>query len=281
MLAIRYEGPITARVTVGGVELALRFLHRGYGIARSAVIYHANPLKRRRARAFYRQFVRPGGLCFDIGAHLGDRTLHFLALGARVVAVEPQPAPLGVLRRLVGRNPRVVLVGAALGARPGEAELAIDPRNPTVASLSAHWRAEVARRPGFAGIDWRERVRVEVTTLDTLIAAHGVPDFCKIDVEGFEAEVVTGLGTPLPALSFEYVPASLASALAVLERLQVLAPYRFNRTLGESMRFVAPAWRSGADMAIELRALPLDAPSGDVYARLSPGGAMAAAVGLA
>src|SRR5579883_3168360 len=109
-----------------------QILRRGYGLARSAVIYHGNPVKRRRARAFYRAFVRAGDLCFDIGAHLGDRTGHFLALGARVVAVEPQPGPLAVLRRLYGRDPRVLLVAEAVGASSGWAELAIDPANPTV-----------------------------------------------------------------------------------------------------------------------------------------------------
>jgi len=248
-----------------------RLLEHAYGLARSAVIYHGNPLKRRRAREFYRQFVRRGGLCFDVGAHLGDRTLHFLALGARVVAVEPQPAPLAVLRRLFGRNPRVQIVDRALGAAPGEAELAIDPRNPTVASLSPEWRAQVARDRRFAGIDWRERRRVAVTTLDALIAEHGLPDFCKIDVEGFEAAVLEGLGTPLPALSFEYVPAALAGAFAALARLEALGRYRFNRSPGESMRFSALEWRSGAAMAEELRRLSLADEAGDVYARLVRG----------
>ncbi|HUH84859.1 MAG TPA: FkbM family methyltransferase [Stellaceae bacterium] len=247
-----------------------RFLERSYGIARSAVIYHGNPLKRRRARAFYRQFVREGALCFDIGAHLGDRTLHFLVLGARVVAVEPQPAPLAVLRRLVGRNPQVVLLGCALGADAGEAQLAIDPKNPTVASLSADWRTEVGRMPSFAGIEWRDTVRVAVTTLDTLIAEHGLPDFCKIDVEGFEGEVLAGLSVPLPALSFEYIPAALKSALGALQRLTALGDYTFNRSIGESMRFTTPNWRDAAAMVDELRALARDAPSGDIYARLVP-----------
>lgn len=243
-------------------------LLRVYGLTRSAVIYRANPLKLRRARAFYRQFIAPGDLCFDIGAHLGDRTMHFLKLGARVVAVEPQPLLLAALRRRFGRNPRVTLVAAALGAATGRAELAIDPMNPTVATLSPEFVAQAGRSRGFRRTRWRERIEVEVTTLDVLIAAHGVPTFCKIDVEGYEHAVLEGLTRPLPALSLEYLPAALDPALMAIARLNRLGAYRFNRSQGESMRFVAPHWLGAAEMTAELKRVPPEESAGDIYAFL-------------
>lgn len=246
-------------------------LRRGYGIACSTVIYRGNLLKLRRARAFYRQFIHPGDLCFDIGAHVGDRLAHFLSLGARVVAVEPQPRLMAGLKRRFGNDPRVILIGAALGAARGKAKLAIDPAHPTVATLSPDYIAQAGESRGFRHVRWREDVEVEVTTLDTLIAAHGVPAFCKIDVEGYEHAVIEGLSRPLSGLSLEYLPAALDPALVAIARLNRLGTYRFNRSVGESMTLAIPRWLGAAEIGAELKRLPRDAKAGDVYAFLDDG----------
>lgn len=244
-------------------------LRQAYGIARSFAIYRGQIWKRRRARAFYRAFISRGDLCFDIGAHLGDRTGYFLSLGARVVTVEPQPLLMAVLRRLYGRHPRVTLVEAAVGASPGRATLRIDPLNPTVATLSESWARHVSTAPGFAAVRWRDQVSVDVTTLDVLIQEHGMPVFTKIDVEGFEADVLQGLSKPLPALSVEYVTAALDGTIKALKRLQTLGPYTFNRSPGESLRLLHGRWREPDEMRTELLEQSVATGSGDLYARLS------------
>ena len=246
-------------------------LRRGYGFARSTVIYRGNPLKLRRARAFYRQFIYPGDLCFDIGAHLGDRTAHFLSLGARVVAIEPQPRLMAGLKRRFGNDPRVILIGAALGGARGRAKLSIDPAHPTVATLSPDYMAQAGESRGFRHVRWREQVEVEVTTLDVLIATHGVPAFCKVDVEGYEHAVLEGLSRPLNGLSLEYLPAALDPALVAIARLNRLGPYHFNRSVGESMSLAIPRWLGAAEIASELKRLPRNEKAGDVYAFLDDG----------
>lgn len=250
----------------------LNHLRRRYGIAHSTVVYRGNPLKLRRARNFYRQFIQRGDLCFDIGAHLGDRTTHFLGLGARVVTVEPQPRLFAGLRRRFGDDPRVTLIAAALGAAPARAQLAIDPAHPTVATLSPDYMREAGQSRGFRHVNWRERIDVEVTTLDALIAVHGVPAFCKIDVEGYEHAVLEGLSRPLPALSLEYLPAALDPALIAIARLNRLGPYRFNRSPGETMAMAVPRWLGAAEIAAEIKRLPREERAGDVYAFLDDRG---------
>jgi len=238
------------------------------GLLRSQMIYLWKPLSRRRLRRFYRQFVRPGALSFDIGAHLGSRSRAFLDLGARVLALEPQPACAAYLRKRWGGEPRFTLVSKAIGGQPGCASLHINRMNPTISTLSpVAWRTAMAAA-AIRRERWDDRVDVEVTTLDELIEGYGAPDFCKIDVEGFEAQALAGLSRPLPALSFEFISFDIAGALACLRRLTALGDYRFNWSLRERLRLESPDWVPAPRVEHMLDGLGSGVVSGDVYARL-------------
>ena len=249
------------------MRLPLPGLSESIGLARSLVVYW-RPGRQRGLRRLYGPFVREGDLVFDVGAHVGDRAAAFAALGARVVALEPHPRLAGWLRRTVGRNGRVVVRAEAVGARPGTGRLAVSRLTPTVSTMSESWRAGVTEvHPGFRSVRWEAEVEVPVVTLDALIESYGVPSFCKIDVEGYESEVLAGLSQPLAGLSVEFVAGQLDTACACLRRLEHLGAYDFNVILGEKRTFLFDEWLT-PEAALEwLGGGAGGASSGDLYAR--------------
>jgi len=242
-------------------------LNRVVGLLRSLWIYHGIPGRSARLVAFYGQFVRPGGLAFDIGAHVGSRVLAWRRLGARVVAVEPQPDFVRVLRWLFARDDGVTVLAQALGRAPGEAQLLVSLRTPTVSTLSPDWARRVGAIASFRGVRWTPGASVTVTTLDALIDRFGLPDFVKIDVEGYELEVLSGLTRALSALSFEYLASVPELALGCIDRLETLGRYRYWVSVGEQMRLLDPNGCGAAEMRRWIGTLAPDAASGDIYAR--------------
>ncbi|MEX0584429.1 MAG: FkbM family methyltransferase [Natronospirillum sp.] len=206
---------------------------------------------------------------FDVGAHLGDRTRAFADLGATVVALEPQAHLRRWLTWLERNQSAVIVRPEAAGAEPGTALLAISQTTPTVSTLATAWRQGIgAANHTFRNVQWEEQVEVAVITLDALIDEHGRPDFCKIDVEGFELAVLQGLTQPLPALSIEFVQGSMDIARQCVARLNALGAYEFNVVIGEARSFVFSQWQDPATLLQWLEEGAERASSGDIYARL-------------
>ena len=236
------------------------------GIVRSLRIYYGDRGRRAAMHQLYGQFVKPGDLVFDIGAHVGDRIAGFRRLGARVVAVEPQPALIKTLKLLYGRDCAVSLEALAVAREPGTLDFRLNVDNPTVATGSQAFVAASRGVPGWQGQSWSPPIRVPAVTLDALIEQHGKPSFIKVDVEGLEAEALAGLSHAVPALSFEFTTILPGVAADCIRRCEALGYARFNAILGERHALVHPRWLSAAEITAWLSSLPIEANSGDVYA---------------
>jgi FkbM family methyltransferase len=250
------------------VSIAIQVLRADPALAslrRSLDVYYGDAARDAAMDALYARFLRAGDLAFDIGAHVADRTGSFRRLGARVVALEPQPLCARAIRAIYAGDGGVTLLEAACGERIGTVALKINSANPTVSTVSRDFVAAADGAGGWEGQVWDTTVEVPCTTLDALIAEHGQPAFAKVDVEGFEATVLAGLSRPLPALSFEFTTIQREVALACLARLSTLGRYGFDVALGESQALTFNRWIASDDMATHIAALPHAANSGDVY----------------
>ena len=246
----------------------LEGLRTARSIIRSLRIYYCDRSRTAAMDRLYGRFVGRGDLVFDIGAHVGDRVASFRRLGARMVAVEPQPAMVKVLKLFYGRDADVAIEAVAVGRSTGTISLMINANNPTVSTTSREFVNAARGAPGWEAQHWSRSIQVPVTTLDSLIDKYGKPDFIKIDVEGFEEDALQGLAHAVKALSFEFTTIQRDVALACIERCITLGYARFNAALGESQTFVNADWVGGKEIARWLAGLPHSANSGDIYAAL-------------
>lgn len=250
----------------------LRFF-RLYNAVYVTVLFISNVLSRRKLLRFYSQYVNEGDLCFDIGANIGNRIGVFLKLGATVVAVEPQNSCMRKLLKKYGNNNKVFLVHKALGSREGKGNLKLS-NSHTVSSMSEEWIDCVRDSDMFftstSAFQWHENVTVPVTTLDKLIRKYGSPAVCKIDVEGFEYQVIRGLSQPAEMISFEFTPTPklINRSIESIKHLSTIGNVQFNYSFGESMILALPEWVDDGKICNILLSIPYKtAFSGDIYAR--------------
>lgn len=202
-------------------------------------VEHENKLEQ-----FYGTFIKSGDLCFDIGASYGNRSQTFINLGAKVVALEPQIDPFKFLNRKF-KN-KIIIENKAVSSTKGKMKMLVSDYS-ALSSLSPQW-VETVSKKRFSGIKWDKTIEVDVVTIDMLIQKYGIPDFCKIDVEGHEYELLKGLTVPIKMLSFEFtIPEFKDIAIDCINYLSSLGKILCNYSQGEKLEFGLNRWLEKED----------------------------------
>ena len=212
---------------------------------------------------FYKKLINPNDLVFDIGANIGNRVESFLKCGARVVAIEPQPDCVNILKEKFEDN--IVIENIGLSEEPGELEMQIS-TDSTVSTFSKEYIDKTKDR--FKYSKWNGTIKVQISTLETLLAKYGVPKFCKIDVEGYELQVLKGLKTPLPIISIEYcVPELQQQLIDCLQYLNGLdSKSLYNYSIGETMEWALKEWESYENFVSHVNSSEFhNTSNGDIY----------------
>jgi FkbM family methyltransferase len=219
------------RIVKGALVDAGLYEHFEYSLLHRAYLRVAHAEfegDRRRRREQHRSLLRPGSLVFDVGANVGEMSHCYLALGCRVVAVEPDERCVRILQRRFGGHPRFALEAVAVSDAPGTATFHVQDRGSAYNTLSAKWRTILessgsAHAPG--GMPFAATCTVNVVTLDDLIARHGAPNYLKLDVEGHEVSALRGLSNWVDLVMFEAnLPELRDETLECADRLQAIEP---------------------------------------------------------
>jgi FkbM family methyltransferase len=150
----------------------------------------------------YEQIINEGDLIFDVGLNVGDKSEIFLSLGAKVVGFEPQIECFYFATNKIGNNPNFKAENIALDKKKGSEKIYIASYH-TISSMSEKFIIE-SKKERFPEYQWSNERLVQVDTLDNMIEKYGKPEYIKIDVEGYEFNVISGLSTPINLISIEF-----------------------------------------------------------------------------
>ncbi len=242
-----------------------QYKNKAYQKKKAALEQKLLPLKEN----FYKQFLKQDLLVFDIGANTGNRIQAFLNLGAKVIAIEPQPSCVNELRERFAD--KIIVEQVGVGATTQQMEMFIA-NDSTLSSFSKEFISKTSTTR-FKNYSWQETMTVPIVTLDSLIEKYGLPVFCKIDVEGFEYEVLKGLHSVIPFLSFEYcIPEMTDNLKNCISQLHSISPIgTFNYSIGETMSLYANEWMSYHEMFALLKDKDfIKTGFGDIYFRSQP-----------
>lgn len=215
----------------------------------------------RKSKKFYKYLINKNDLCFDIGANIGKKSKLFLSLNAKVIAFEPQTKCFKYLDKI--NHPNFEYYPFGVGSKNEQKQLHLA-NHIEVATFSNKMIDFYTTK----SIKWNNKEEVQVKKLDTLIKEFGLPDFCKIDTEGYELDILLNLNHKIKMIEFEFNEAFIEDTLKIISILDKKNTV-FNCTLNEKPRFKLENWVKANKMIKYINSLDKEKLHGNIFVKNS------------
>ena len=236
------------------------FLYIRYSFYYNCYLYFFRPAcyrhmvkQTRNESVFLKKLIGKDCLVFDIGAHVGDKAEMYLEFARKVVSVEPDRSGIRILKLRHEGNPKFTLVSKAAGDKPGKNSFYTLGDNSCLNTLSKKWvdRLGDDSNPKFEQpLKLNNSYEVDVTTLDELIGEFRLPDYIKLDVEGFEENALKGLSPRVDYISLEAnLPEFREESIRCIQLIDGLGENaRFTYSFSEGLKGVLPEYINATQM---------------------------------
>jgi FkbM family methyltransferase len=199
---------------------------------------------------FYNELLKEKKIykIFDIGSNNGIRLKTFINFSNYIVAVEPDPDLVSIIKYRFSNLKYLYIEEFAVSSSNGKAEFE-KKKYSGFNTLSKKWSNIL----DIENIETIDKFIVKTITLDDLIKKHGNPDYVKVDVEGFELEVLKNLNTKIPIISFEVnLPDFLDESIGVIHHISKFnqrTSFNFRLGIDKSLKLVSNV---GADEIVDI-----------------------------
>ena len=212
-------------------------------------------------KKFYKKLINKNDLCFDIGANIGQKSKLFLSLNAKVIAFEPQTKCIKYLDKI--NHPNFEFYPLGVGGKNKKKQLHLA-NHIEVATFSNKMIDFYTTN----SLKWNNIEEVQVKKLDTLIKEFGLPNFCKIDTEGYELDIISNLSYTIPMIEFEFNEAFIEDTLKIISILDKKNT-AYNYILNENPKFILENWVEADKMRLIINEMPKEKLHGNIFVKNS------------
>jgi len=212
--------------------------------------------------------IKDNDLVFDVGCNIGEKSFKYLTLNAKVVGFEPQPNCLKKLNDRFNGNERITIEPIGLDSKKGISFI-YEASHDTISSMSLEF-IDIVKKERFSDYFWDKKIQIEVDTLDNMITKHGKPNYIKIDVEGYELNVLKGLTTPINIISVEFTPELCQSSVDCINYIErINGECEYNYGYREDLDFKFDNWLNKKELFSYIKSVKdFRFEFGDIYVKI-------------